>query len=239
MITYSSTYRSSQPEIMDDFQLQGNELNKLLKDLKVVNRYLGGFNITKNAIEELLAKYNKKDEITILDLGCGDGEQLKECANWAEQKGWKVNFIGVDANQHILDIAKQNTSKYPSISFQCLDITKEDIPACDIVLCSLFLHHFSDEFIITLLQKLTKKVTLGIIVNDLHRSRWAFELFKLFSSLFLKTKIAKHDGLISVASAFKRKELENFSDNIKAIHQHSWHWAFRYKWIIKPYSIEH
>lgn len=239
MIAYSSTYRSSQPELMDNFQLQGKELQRLLKDLKIVNQYLGGFNITKNAIEELLLNHPKEDQITIMDLGCGDGEQLKECALWAIQNGLKVQFIGVDANNHILEIAKRNTESFHAITFKCIDITKDEIPVCDIVLCSLFLHHFSDEFIVSLLQKLTKKVTLGIIVNDLHRSRWAFELFKLFSFLFLKTKIAKHDGLISVASAFKRKELENFSTKIKAIHQQSWHWAFRYKWILKPYSIEH
>jgi hypothetical protein len=85
-----------------------------------------------------------------------------------------------------------------------------------------------------LLKKLSKKSKIGLIINDLERSKLAFNLFKLVSEIFLKTNTAKHDGLVSVASGFKRKELLNISKKI--LNQKSiirWRWAFRYQWILK------
>jgi len=235
MIAYSSKYRSSQEEIMDNFELQGSELDHLLKDLKIVNTLLGGFSISLAGLDELIKDLPKNKQLTLIDLGCGDGEQLRQCAQWAKKKQVRLHCIGIDANKHILEIARDRSTTHDNITFQLLDLKEEShkLPDFDIALCTLFLHHLTNEDVIALLQKLSKKARLGILVNDLHRSRWAFVLFTLFRSLFLKTKIAKYDGLVSVARGFKRKELIKLCQSINGIHSVSWHWAFRYKWIIK------
>jgi len=98
----------------------------------------------------------------------------------------------------------------------------------------LFLHHFKNAEIVTILKKVKQSSNIGVVVNDLQRSELAFNLFKAFGWVFLKTKIAKHDGLVSVARGFKREELEHFSEKIN--NQQSlilWKWAFRYQWILK------
>jgi hypothetical protein len=41
------------------------------------------------------------------------------------------------------------------------------------------------------------------------------------------------DGLTSILRGFKRKDLENFSKELKVMPQIKWKWAFRYQWIIK------
>ena len=96
------------------------------------------------------------------------------------------------------------------------------------------MHHFNSENIEALLRTLLNKSKKGLIVNDLQRSMVAFSLFKVVSKLFLKTKTAKHDGLVSIARGFKKYELENISRKIpnqqSIIH---WRWAFRYQWILK------
>jgi hypothetical protein len=51
--------------------------------------------------------------------------------------------------------------------------------------------------------------------------------------VFLKTKIAKHDGLVSVARGFKKEELKQISEKIEGQHHIKWKWAFRYQWSIK------
>lgn len=236
MITFSNKYRSEQLEIMDDLDFQGVEMKNVLGDLKTVNKWLGGKNITLNGIEKLLLDKTKNDFIKILDVGCGDGELLRNCAKYADKNNLKMECIGVDFNINILEHAKSQSKEFPNIKFQKVDVFLEEelIPNCDIAICTLFLHHFNNENIEELLNVLLKKSNIGLVINDLQRSRVAFNLFKVVSKLFLKTQTAKHDGLVSIARSFKKNELESISKKIpnqkSSIH---WRWAFRYQWIIK------
>jgi SAM-dependent methyltransferase len=236
MITFSNKYRSQQVEIMDDLDFQGEEMKNLLGDLKYVNKWLGGNKVTLDGIEKLLRGNSKKEPITILDIGCGDGQLLRNCAKYAENNGLKLKCIGLDFNKNILEYAENQSKDFPNIKFQKVDVFLEEelIPNCDIAVCTLFLHHFSDESIAELLKILLKKSNNGLVINDLQRSRIAFNLFKIVSNLFLKTDTAKHDGLVSIARGFKKDELEHISKKIpnqkSEIH---WRWAFRYQWILK------
>lgn len=236
MITFSNKYRSQQVEIMDDLGFQGQEMKDLLGDLKIINMWLGGNSITLGGIEKLLNGHSKKDRITILDIGCGDGEMLRKCAEYAKKNKLKFECVGIDFNENILEHAKNQSKDFPNLKFQKVDVFLEGelIPNCDIALCTLFLHHFSDEKIEALLKVILRKTSKGIVINDLQRSKSAFNLFKLISKLFLITKTAEHDGLISIAKGFKKKELELISKKIpnqKSILK--WRWAYRYQWILK------
>jgi 2-polyprenyl-3-methyl-5-hydroxy-6-metoxy-1,4-benzoquinol methylase len=235
MILYSSKYRSTQEEIMDDFQLQGEEMESVLNDLKIVNTYLGGTSITLQGIKKLLKNRSKEQEITIVDYGCGDGEILRKCSTWGAKNNLQLKLIGLDANESIIKEAKERSKAYKNCTFKCVNIFFEasTLPKGDIALFTLFLHHFDNEKIETILNQIRNQVVLGIIINDLQRSYLAFNLFKLFSTIFIKTKIAHDDGLISVARGFKKSELQQFSEKIKGLHTIHWKWAFRYQWIIK------
>ncbi len=236
MITFNNKQRSQQIELMDDIDFRGEEMKNLLGDLKTVNKWLGGNSITLDGIEKLLGNNSKNDQIIILDIGCGDGELLRKCAEFGKKNNLNFHCIGLDFNENILKIAEQKSEDYSNITFKKVDIFLDEklIPNSDIALCTLFLHHFSNEKIVGLLKTILNKTKLGIVVNDLHRSKQAFNLFKIASNLFLKTKTAKHDGLVSIARGFKKHELEEIS--IKIPNQKSeihWRWAYRYQWILK------
>lgn len=234
MITFLDHERSSQKEIMDDFKLAGKDMQLLMADLERVNTYLGGNHITWYGIKTLLHK-SSQQEFTILDVGCGDGALMRYCADKANTEGLKIRWIGLDANPNILEEASSKSGNYSQIEYSCRDIlaAQEELPKFDIALCTLVLHHFKEEEIKYILNLLCSQAKVGIVINDLERSRMAFELFKLFSRLFLKTKIAAHDGLVSIARAFKKEELKTLSKSLNGIHQIRWKWAFRYQWIIK------
>lgn len=236
MIIFSNKNRSVQVEIMDDLDFQGKEMKNLLKDLKTVNKWLGGNKISIDGLQILLKNYPKNESITLLDIGCGDGEFLRICSNFGNKNNFNFRCIGLDFNENILEVARKQSNNYPNISFEKVDVflDEELIPNCDIALCTLFLHHFNNEKIEKLLPILLKKAQIGLIINDLHRSKQAFKLFKIVSKIFLRAKTAKHDGLVSIARGFKKNELENISKKIpnqqSEIH---WRWAFRYQWILK------
>lgn len=235
MIPYSTKYRSTQDEILDSFDIHGPEMEVMLDDLKTVNKILGGQHVTLQGIALLLKNFTKDKTITILDIGCGDGEMLRKIAEFGKERSFQFKLIGIDGNEHIIKIAEEKSITYPNISFHVKDIFSESplAPEYDIALCTLFLHHFKNEGVIAILKKLSTEAKLGVIVNDLHRSRLAFWLFKGFSSIFIKSKIAKHDGLVSVARGFKRKELIKLTAQIPEITSKvTWKWAFRWQWIL-------
>lgn len=240
MITFSVKYRSSQSEIMDDHEFQGSEMQQLLGDLRTINKWLGGNTVTLSGIRYLIDKQADPD-FTIVDLGCGDGEILRKCLSLAGRRDQTFHLEGIDVNEHILEEACSRSKGLDKITFRNADVFSPDFQpwGTDIFLATLFLHHFSDEEIIKLLTKLLNHVKAGIVVNDLHRSPWAFGLYKIFSSIFLKTKTARHDGLVSIARGFRRKDLEWLSQaleeqsNVKFESRIRWKWAFRYQWILK------
>ena len=198
MISYSSKFRSNQLEIMDDLELQGESMKVLLDDLKVVNKWLGGNMITFDGMEQLLSKFDKNKSLTLLDVGCGDGEMLRQCAQWASKRALKLNVIGIDANRHILDEAIKRTSDSTQSSFKVMNILseKENLPKFDIALCTLFIHHLSETEIVQLLKRLSSEAKVGVVINDLHRSRWAFWLFRIFSVAFLNLLIKIYNLMI-------------------------------------------
>ena len=235
MIEFSTKYRSKQAEIMDDLQFKGNEMKDVLTDLKCVNKLLGGNSITIDGIRKLLKGKPKDRTYTILDIGCGDGEMLRKCAQFGIANGFKFQLIGIDANLFILEEARLRSRDFQNISYNKIDVFSNDIKEVDydIALCTLFLHHFKTSEVTQIMNNLVSSAKVGAVVNDLQRNRLAFLLFRLFSLLFLKTKIAKHDGLVSVARGFLRKEIESIAKEINASKsQLHWKWAFRYQWIL-------
>lgn len=235
MIRFSSKYRSSQEEIMDDMDFSGEEMRKLLDDLRRVNKWLGGNSGSISGIRRLLKSSEETNEIIVIDLGCGDGEMLRVCSRTLNRNNKRFKFIGIDGNPHIIEEARIRSEMYPDIEFRIMDVFSAEMDKLeyDIALCSLFLHHLKDDQIEELLNDCHKKAKVGIVVNDLERSRLAFELFKIVSTLFVRTRTAKIDGLISIARGFRKKELKAFSENIIAKHSIRWWWAFRYRWIIQ------
>jgi len=228
-----TTYRSNKTEIMDDFTMKGDVLRDTLDKLGRINKWLGGNRITIDGIGELLKNRSKIKTYTIIDLGCGHGDILRLVADFGRKNGYKFKLIGIDANQDTVDYANELSSDYPEVSFKNEDIFSEAFQEkeCDIVLATLFLHHFKEDEILRLLSNLSTKATIGIVVNDLQRSEIAYGLFKLLS-MVISNYMIKQDGLTSILRAFKREDLERISEKLNLKSQISWKWAFRYQWLI-------
>jgi len=228
-------HRNTDMELMDDPNLKIEAIRKILKDVDKANALLGGHGITLRAIRQLAKEY-PQEAYTIVDMGCGDGSMLRKVALYCNQQSIKVKCIGVDLNENSIHLAKEQSINFPNIEYLKQDILALDSSSfqCDILLCTLTMHHFSDEQITIFLRKFASLATIGVVINDLERSKLAYLLFKMFSFFMMKTKIAKHDGLISIKSGFTKKDLAIFSNSLtNMVHTIRWRWAFRYEWVMK------
>jgi len=176
-----------------------------------------------------------REEYRIMDMGCGDGAMLREVSSYCAAIGINVKLIGIDLNRESIEIAEEKSSGFENISFLQGDILELQVDQhqYDILLCTLTLHHLSDEEIKKFLKKFSTLAGIGVIINDLDRNRLGYFLFKLFSSIFMKTRIAREDGLLSIKSGFTKRELQAFSKMLPQMrHRISWRWAFRYEWTL-------
>ena len=226
--------RTDKEELMDDFSIGGDLLRDTLDKLEKINRWLGGNKVTVNGLKALLKNHPKEQKITIVDIGCGHGDILRDVAKFGRKEGYKFKLIGVDANSAAIDYANELSMEYPELSFKTQDIFSKDFKSetFDVVIATLFLHHFKEEQLVSFLKNTIKQTKIGMVVNDLHRHPLAYYFFLLLS-IFISNKMIIEDGLTSVLRGFKRDDLEKISSKINVTPQISWKWAFRFLWIIK------
>ena len=230
----NTSYRSTKMEIMDDFSIKGVVYRDTLDKLELINRLLGGNKVTITGLKKLLQNQPKNKVIRIIDLGCGNGDILRDIAIFGRKENYLFKLVGIDANAAAIDYATELSKSYPEINFKKIDIFSDNFKKqeYDIALCTLFIHHFSNDEIISILSTILKNSSIGIVINDLHRNILAYYLFK-FIGYFIKNKMVIEDGLISILKAFKREELETISTQMKVGFSIKWKWAFRYLWLLK------
>jgi SAM-dependent methyltransferase len=227
--------RTLAAEIMDDFLLEGDELKDNLEEIAQINRLLGGNNATLSGVTALLKKVPVNRKIIIADIGCGNGDMLRELSAYGKKHQLTLQLVGVDANHFTVTHARELSANYPDITYECIDVMHESFGniSYDILLCTLTLHHFKTNEILQLMNRFRKTATIGIVVNDLQRSALAYRLFQLVCIVFRLGKISRNDGLTSILRGFKRNEIRELSEKLNIVHYTlRWKWAFRYQWII-------
>ena len=227
-------HRSKEIEIMDDLDISGDLLINSLDQLARINKWLGGNKITIDGLKNILENQPKNKTISIVDLGCGNGDMLRKVAKFGRNNGYKFQLLGIDANQATIDYANKLSTDFPEITFSKEDVLGKEFEThkYDIAMCTLFLHHFEDAVALKFVQTLVENSTIGVLINDLHRHKMAYSLFNIITS-GIKNKMTREDGLTSILKAFKREDFERFSKEIKHKSTITWRWAFRYQWIIK------
>jgi 2-polyprenyl-3-methyl-5-hydroxy-6-metoxy-1,4-benzoquinol methylase len=227
--------RSYKKELLDKDDIPFDDIRKNMEELNTINTWLGGHKITIAGIKHFIDGYSGKKQISICEIGCGGGDNLKAISNYCSKKNIPVNFTGIDIKPECIAFAKQQypqldtnwiTSDYKLVMFG------EDKP--DIIFTSLFCHHFTEDELIYMLPWMKKNAVLGFFINDLHRHRLAYYSIKWFTSLFSKSYLVKNDATLSVARGFTKQEWKNiFKEACINNFTINWKWAFRHLIICK------
>ncbi len=223
--------RSTEKELMDDLDCSGEELTQTLRELKTINKWLGGNYVTTNGLSKIFKKY-PKDSYLVADIGCGGGDMIRVMDKWAKNQKKQVNFIGIDANRNIIDLASVRLLDLSKVDLKVQNVFEPDFSEekVDISTCTLFTHHFTDSELAGLLKSLKAKSRLGIVINDLHRHWFAFYSIKFLTSMFSKSAMVQNDASLSVLRSFSRQDWENILHKADITDfRISWHWAFRWQ----------
>lgn len=226
--------RSNELELMDDLTLSGEELRRNLDELEVINDWLGGHKVVLSALDKLVKKY-KPQRLRIADIGCGGGDTLKSIARWARSKSIDIELIGVDANDFMVQYARRHCSNYHEVTIEQHDVFSEQfaLQQYDVVVCSLFCHHFTDSQLARMFRQLHQQAQLAVIINDLHRHWLAYYSIKYITAAFSKSYLVKNDAPLSVWRAFRRQELEQLAQQAGITkYELRWMWAFRWQLLL-------
>jgi len=227
-------YRSRQKEMMDAPVISKKLLIQNLRELDFLNRTLGGHTITLQGIKQLVRLKDKQYHIA--DLGCGSGDTLKHIARWARTNGYKVKLTGIDINEDAIAFLNHHCREYSEITGIISDYrlflqTSENI---DIIHCSLFCHHLTDAELTELISLLKSKVKVGFIINDLQRTWLAWFAVRIFTTVLNGSKLARHDGPVSVLRGFTEDELKALLNGENAVN-----YSIRRKWAFRLLVIAH
>lgn len=227
--------RSEAAEQMDDLELDEGRLALALTDIRRVNRLLGGHATSLAGLRPFLTK-SSAGPVQVLDVGCGDGEFLRYLARHCRREEIPCRLTGWDFNPKTLDRARKASAGFPEIDFLQRDLHKQpEFPEGTVVICNLFLHHFTDTQIRRLLEHWLLQSPRAIVINDLHRNCAAYYLFWLFGLIFMRSPIARSDGRISILRGFRREDFSRLAAGLPLRRTRLvWRWAFRYLWTLEP-----
>lgn len=225
--------RSTEQEIMDDLNCHGPVVDQTLRELEFINRWLGGNEITINGLQQIIKAPDRTYRIA--DMGCGGGDMLKLIARWGAGRKFNLQLTGIDANPNIVQFAKENCQQFRFISCETGNVFSPELQnrSFDVIVATLFTHHFSEGELVDLFLAWRKQVTTGIVINDLHRHPLAFYSIKLLTRLFSKSAMVKFDAPLSVKRGFRKKDLEVILEKAGIVNYTlRWRWAFRWQLII-------
>lgn len=227
--------RTYKKEILDGDAIPFADIRQNLKELNLINTLLGGHQITIEGIKNILDFDTGISQLTICEIGCGGGDNLKAIENWCNKNNIKAQFIGIDLKRECIEFAQK---QYPSLNCRWIISNYEEVVfkgnRPDIIFSSLFCHHFTEAELIKVLLWKKAQSTKGFFINDLHRNRLAFYSIKFITQIFSKSYLVKNDAPLSVARGFIKVEWKKlFQEAGIKNYIIQWKWAFRHLIIFK------
>lgn len=221
--------RSKEKEIIDlgpSYYTQA-EYADCLRILFKINKWLGFFRNTVHILARV------PTDVSLLDIGCGGGLFLLHLS----QHYPNMTCVGMDISETAISLANDALTDWKQIhpniqvEFQLQpDIALALPPASvDIVLTTLVCHHMDDEALVLFLQQAKQAARKAVIIHDLHRHPLAYLFYKLFSPVLFRNRLITHDGLISIARSFTRKDWQRLLKKANITH-YQINWGFPFRW---------
>jgi 2-polyprenyl-3-methyl-5-hydroxy-6-metoxy-1,4-benzoquinol methylase len=191
-------------EWLDDDLGTPEEVQQSFDDLWRVNRWLGGVSGCLHLLERYFARGGSSCA-RILDVGSGDSRMAVYLHGELSRRNRGVNFVALDRRLSHLRNGNQSSGNILRVVADVSDLPFAE-ESFDVVICNLFLHHFSEDEAVELLRRLGGIASEAVLINDLERHLLPY-LFIRLGWLFARSRITRHDGPASVRQAYTREEV--------------------------------
>jgi len=221
------------PEHMDDFSEGGAELEEALRHLRRLNRIFGAASPILYGIKHIWKQAGRPNRLTVLDVGSGSGDINRRILKWAKRRGVELQVVLSDVTEEAQAEAERLFGDGNRVTFvkqNGFDLLRD---SADIVTASQFIHHFDAEDLVRLMRRFAEAARHGVVVGDIHRHWLAWGAVWLVTRLISANRYIRHDGPLSVAKGFRRRELRSLARQLDgAAAAIRWRPLFRYAFII-------
>ena len=195
----------SETELMDRPQPVSAELANDLRNLRDLNRYFGSYALIRRFIRRWI---KPGDRLRVADLATASADIPRFIVAHARRIGATVEIDAVEQNAATIQIARTLSESFPEIHLIEADLFKWQPPASyDLVLCTLVLHHFSEEGAVDVLEKCRNSSRKYVLVSDLRRGLLATLGVHALTALIFRDPMTKFDARLSAARAFSFSEM--------------------------------
>lgn len=195
-------------ELLDGPLDEPATLDGHLRDLRRINRWLGGVALSAAAIEALAAH---RPAFTLLDVGTGGADIPIALAGLARRRLRRVEVVGLESRPEILAAALRR--RPAGAAFDDIELHVGDgrhlryaDRSFDVAHASLVLHHLDPSAAVDVLREMGRVARLGVVINDLDRTRVGWIEAWLLSHLLTANRYTRHDVPLSVRGAYRPQE---------------------------------
>ncbi len=201
-----SLSQREKPELLDLHAGNLAEVRCSLADIRRINHYMGGAKPVCDATWNLLGDTKTA---TVLDIGTGNADIPLRLSKQATQRGVKLNLVGLDINARHLRIAREDTLEHHDIALIGADAFALPLAdkSVDVVISTLFLHHFRAAQIQALLREFSRVSRVGWTMHDQVRDAVPLWFFRLARPVLARSYLTRYDAVASIYRAYRPAEM--------------------------------
>jgi ubiquinone/menaquinone biosynthesis C-methylase UbiE len=192
--------RVLQEELLDEHDAPREDMERSLRDLRRINRFLGGHGIYRRLLRRL------GDIRSVVDVGAGTADLVSSVPG-------PVTRVALDFKiDHLLYMRDRRAHRVVGDASRLPFRTS----SVDAVTSAHFFHHFSEQENIAILNEALRVARRGVAVNDTRRHYVPLAVVKLLSVLRLVGRITRFDAPASVLRGYTHSEVATLVAQIDA-----------------------
>ncbi len=203
--------RIDEPELLDEHDAPRADMERSLRDLRRINKYLGGRSIYRR----LLKRHGGAR--SIIDVGTGTSDLLEQLDGFRVGVDFKIEHLRYfrDASIH-------------RVVGDALRLPFRD-GAADVVTSAHFFHHFTPEQNAQILGESLRIARRGVVVNDTRRHILPLLFILLLCAIRVFGRITRSDAPGSIRRGYTTAEVEAIVARVNAARKQVVQaWPFRF-----------
>jgi ubiquinone/menaquinone biosynthesis C-methylase UbiE len=212
--------RIDKPELLDEHDAPRADVERSLRDLRRINRFLGGLRVYRRLLARVAP--DRGAPLRVADLGAGTADCLESLRDYH-----RLTAIAFDFN--IVHLRYQhNGARVHRVVADALNLPLRD-GAVDIVTSAHFFHHFSPDQNAAILNDALRAARRAVVVNDTQRARIPLLVTQLLGWLRLVGRITRYDAPASVRRGYTDTEAREIGAKTAAARMQTTRiWPYRF-----------